>query len=102
MKCKNVLLLFICFSLFSCSKFDVDYFKNNPRDTKEDPSSFSEIASLDIGEAGAAEISAYDPKTKRLFVVNNSTTNKIDVVGLQNFSAIGVIATIDVAALPAL
>lgn len=96
MNLKNLLLVICCFSLFSCSKFDLDYIKNHDKETKEDPSSFSEIASLDIGDVGAAEIAAYDQKTKRLFVVNNGTTNKIDVIGLQNFSGLSVIASIDV------
>ncbi|MBC7828537.1 MAG: choice-of-anchor I family protein [Chitinophagaceae bacterium] len=96
MNYKNLLLAFACFGIFSCSKFDLSHFKDHEKNTKEDPSAFSEIASLDIGEAGAAEISAYDPKTKRLFVVNNSTTNKIDVIGLQNVSSLAVIASIDV------
>jgi len=96
MNYKNLLLAFICLGFFSCSKFDLDYFKNHQKDTKEDPSSFSEVASIDIGDAGAAEISAYDPKTKRLFVVNNSTTNKIDVVRFENLSALSVVASIDV------
>ena len=97
MATKNLLLAFICFSFFSCSKFDVDYFKNHGKDLKEDPSSFREIGSIDIGNAGAAEISAYDPKTKRLFVVNNSATNKIDVISFQNISTLSVIANIDIA-----
>lgn len=96
MNYKTLLLAVYCLGLFSCSKFDLDHFKNHGNETKEDPSSFSEIASLDIGDVGAAEITAYDPKTKRLFVVNNGTTNKIDVIDLQNISALGALASIDV------
>lgn len=96
MNYKNLLLAFTCLGLFSCSKFDLDYFEKKEKDTKEDPSNFSEIASLDIGDKGAAEISTYDPETKRLFVVNNSTTNKIDVIDFQNVSNLSVIASIDV------
>lgn len=66
--------------LAACSKDD----DHNP-DTNEDPSTFSEIGSLDIGEATAAEISAYDPATKRLFVVNNGDAiNTIDVIDMAD------------------
>lgn len=66
--------------LAACSKDD------NPNEptVNEDPSTFAEIGTLDIGEAGAAEISAYDPTTKRLFVVNNGGVNKIDVIDLSD------------------
>ncbi len=50
----------------------------------EDAFSIAEIGSIDVGDLGAAEISAFDPVTKRLFIVNNSTVNKIDVVDLSN------------------
>ena len=50
----------------------------------EDAFSIGEIGSIDVGDLGAAEISAFDPVTKRLFIVNNSTVNKIDVVDLSN------------------
>lgn len=54
---------------------------------KKNPVNVIEIGSIDLGDAGAAEISAYDPVTKKLFVVNNGTTNKIDVVDLNNPAA---------------
>lgn len=60
----------------------------------EDPASFAEIGQLDIGDAGAAEISAFDPSTKRLFVVNNGAVNKIDVLDLSNPAAPLVIGSI--------
>lgn len=50
----------------------------------EDGYSIAEIGSIDVGDLGAAEISAFDPISKRLFIVNNSTVNKIDVVDLSN------------------
>ncbi len=50
----------------------------------ENPSSFREVSSITIGGLGAAEISAYDEQTKKLFVVNNSGTNRIDVLDLAN------------------
>ena len=52
---------------------------------RQESTSFTEIGMIDIGNTGAAEISAYDPITKKLFVVNNSTNdNKIDVINLAN------------------
>lgn len=63
----------------------------------EDIASYQEIASLSLGGAGAAEISTYDPVTKRLFSVNNSTTNKIDVINLANPASISVIHSISMA-----
>ena len=48
-----------------------------------------QLGFIDLGTTGAAEISAYDPETKRLFVVNNATTGgvpnaRIDVLDLTN------------------
>ena len=50
----------------------------------EDPATFKEIGSITIGAVGAAEISAYDETTKKLFTVNNSGTNQIDVIDLTD------------------
>lgn len=50
----------------------------------ENPATFKEIGSITIGGEGAAEISAYDEKTKKLFTVNNSGTNQIDVIDLTD------------------
>lgn len=50
----------------------------------EDPASYQEICSINLGGLGAAEITAYDPATKRLFAVNNGSVNKIDVIDLSN------------------
>ncbi len=77
----NKFLLPICILFFlSCKKNKTD---TTPILT-EDASTFKEIASLTIGGLGAAEISTYDPLTKRLFTVNNSTTNQIDVIDFAN------------------
>lgn len=48
--------------------------------------SFSLLTSITLpGGAGAAEISAYDPEAKKLFVVNNSAgINRIDIYNLAN------------------
>jgi hypothetical protein len=46
---------------------------------------------------GAAEISAFDPLTKKLFVVNNTAgNNRIDVVNLSNPSTPVLITTIPI------
>ncbi len=50
----------------------------------ENPATFKEIGSITIGAVGAAEISAYDETTKKLFTVNNSGTNQIDVIDLTD------------------
>ncbi|MFM2361442.1 MAG: hypothetical protein RLZZ316_344 [Bacteroidota bacterium] len=76
-------------SILSCKKNnDVPFFVN------EDAAAFSEVGSIDLGDAGAAEISAFDPQTNRLFVVNNSTVNKIDVVDLADPTNLKLITSI--------
>ena len=50
----------------------------------ENPATFKEIGSIIIGGEAAAEISTYDEKTKRLFTVNNSGTNQIDVIDISD------------------
>ena len=60
----------------------------------EDLSSYTEIASLGLGGLGAAEISTYDDKSKRLFAVNNSAVNKIEVIDLSNPAAPKVVGSI--------
>ncbi|MGY3214924.1 choice-of-anchor I family protein [Mucilaginibacter sp. HD30] len=95
---KNYLLaLIVAASLFGCKKAaqepqpEPEFFVN------EDPATFAEIGSIDIGDVGAAEISAFDPLTKRLFVVNNGTVNKIDVIDFSNPGAMTVIKSISMA-----
>lgn len=61
----------------------------------ENPATFKEIGSITIGGEGAAEITAYDEKTKRLFTVNNSGTNQIDVIDISDPSKPIKIAKID-------
>lgn len=85
-----VLIHVLIFS--SCKKNDAI----NP--ISEDAISFAETGSIDIGDLGAAEISAYDPATKRLFVVNNSTVNKIDVIDFADPSKPTLLSSIQLAA----
>ena len=52
---------------------------------RQESATFNEIASIQIGGSGAAEISAFDAGTKKLFVVNNSAgNNRIEVLDLTN------------------
>lgn len=81
MKLKLLAFSFAIMAVVSCKKDnpEPEFFVN------EDAATFAEVGMIDIGDAGAAEISAYDPQTKRLFVVNNSTAgNKIDVLDFAN------------------
>lgn len=58
---------------------------NEPEITvNENPATFKEIGSITIGGEAAAEISAYCEKTKRLFTVNNSGVNQIDVIDITD------------------
>ncbi len=82
MKFRHLLPFAILAMLAACSKDEQQV--NNPPVVNEDPASFAEIGTLDVGEAGAAEISAYDPSTKKLFVVNNGGVNKIDVIDMTD------------------
>lgn len=90
MKRKYFLPLALVAVLASCSK------KDDAPETilNEDPATFAEVGTIDIGDAGAAEISAYDPATKRLFVVNNGGVNKIDVLDFADPSKMSVIKSI--------
>jgi len=74
-----------------------DHFIENP--PVENAASFKEVAAIDLGEAAASEISAYDPATKRLFTVNNETTAIVDVLDLSAFPTITKLTPINVSAL---
>ncbi len=65
--------------LLSCQKDEVGNFQNDPQVFE-----FKEIGNITLGGLGAAEISAFDPLSKKLFVVNNSDVNRIDVLDLTN------------------
>ena len=89
---KHLYLLLITLTLFSCRKEDVSVPLENTQN--EDLSGYQEIASLNLGGVGAAEITAFDPSTDRLFAVNNSTENKIDVIDISDPANIKVIKSI--------
>ena len=88
----KIALLVGIIALSACKKSDT---KEEPI-INEDPSTFTEIGQIDIGDVGAAEISAFDPSTNRLFVVNNSEINKIDVIDLKDPASMRVIGSISV------
>lgn len=93
MHIKNLLPLLVIATLFACNKDK----KDEPFFVDEDPKTFTEIGSIDIGEAGAAEISAYDPITKRLFAVSNiNGDNKIVVIDFKDPANMKQITTIPV------
>lgn len=58
----------------------------------------SKIGSFEGGAPGASEITAYDPATRRLFVVNGANAT-VDVLDLGNPAAPRRIATLSIAAL---
>jgi DNA-binding beta-propeller fold protein YncE len=89
---KFLYLLLITVTIFSCRKEDIAPPLENTQN--EDLSGYTEIASISLGGVGAAEISAFDPTTDRLFAVNNSTENKIDVLDLSNPALVTVIKSI--------
>lgn len=76
--------------LNACEKTDTEI------NVAEYPATYAEISSINLGGAGAAEITTYDPQTKRLFAVNNGSVNKIDVIDFSNPSAISVIHSISI------
>lgn len=75
----------------ACKKNEV---KEDEPIVNEDPSTFKEIGVIDIGEVGAAEISAFDPSTNRLFVVNNAEVNKIDIIDMKDPASMSVVGSI--------
>jgi DNA-binding beta-propeller fold protein YncE len=93
---RYLLLIMLATALASCKK-DNDEIQEPEFFVNEDPATFAEVGSLDIGDVGAAEISAFDPSTNRLFVVNNSAVNKIDVIDLKDPANMKVIQSIAMA-----
>lgn len=96
---KRILLFSLLLTaLYSCKKEkaieEPEFFVN------EDAKTFKEIGMLDIGEIGAAEISAFDPLTNKLFVVKNENEgtptqdNRIAVVDFKNPAAMTVTGSI--------
>jgi DNA-binding beta-propeller fold protein YncE len=64
---------------------------------QENVSSFAEVGAVTIGGTGAAEITAYDPSTKKLFVVSNvGGATRVDIVNLANPASPVLAGTIDI------
>ncbi|WP_017497079.1 choice-of-anchor I family protein [Flavobacterium sp. WG21] len=84
MKNVSLSLLAALFVMASCNNDETSKNQESEVVINENPGSFKEIGSITIGGEGAAEISAYDEKTKRLFTVNNSGTNQIDVIDISD------------------
>ncbi len=87
-------LLIVAMALASCKK-DKKTDEPIPEPiVAENPATFKEMASIDLGGATAAEISAYDPSTKKLFVVSNDGGTKVEVVDLSAYPAVSKVKTI--------
>lgn len=83
MKKLSISLLAALLIMASCNNEENS--NNEPEITvNENPATFKEIGSITIGGEAAAEISAYCEKTKRLFTVNNSGVNQIDVIDITD------------------
>jgi hypothetical protein len=66
------------------------------KEDRHESSTFALTGTIDIGEIGAAEISAFDPLTNKLFVVNNSSgNNRIEIVDITNPSSPVVVGNIN-------
>lgn len=70
-----------------------------PGVSQENPAAFKEITSTDLGGEASAEIATYDPISKRLFVVNNESTPKVDVLDLTAYPTVTKLQPIDLTAL---
>lgn len=93
---KNLLFI-LCLIILStaCRKQDIQVPLENTQN--EDLSGFTEIASINLGGIGAAEITTFDPSTDRLFAVNNGAENRIDVLDISDPSNIKLIKSIAMA-----
>lgn len=81
-------LAFFAFTITACKKINSDVLFQPETFLPEDIKSFSETAMIDLGNATAAEISAYDPSTKKLFVVSNDGGTKVEVVDLSAYPTV--------------
>ena len=89
---RKLFLVLSVSAFFSCKKETVVTPLENT--VNEDLASYQEIASINLGGLGSAEITTFDPATNRLFAVNNGTTNKIDVIDMANPASISVVKSI--------
>lgn len=87
--------LLIATAIFASCKKDKKTDEPTPEPiVAENPASFKEVASIDLGGATAAEISAYDPSTKKLFVVSNDGGAKVEVVDLSTYPTVTKVKTL--------
>jgi DNA-binding beta-propeller fold protein YncE len=93
----SLLIAVLFLVLTGCKKEQTNTSPEEEFFVNEDPATFAEVSSLDIGDTGAAEITAFDPATNRLFVVNNGTVNKIDVIDFKDPANMKVIGSISMA-----
>lgn len=96
---KNLLFGLMLLAFLGCKKDNVKTVEETPEIiVNEDPATFAEIGSFDVGDEGAAEITAFDPITNRLFVVNNTANNnRIDVIDFKDPKNMTKIGTITIA-----
>ncbi len=90
---KKGFVVLCTFALFACKKSEI--LPSLDQTVNEDLASYTEIASINLGGLGSAEITTFDPLTKRLFAVNNGTQNKIDVLDISNPASIQLVQSIN-------
>ena len=98
---KSALLSLLTYTLLtittSCQEVLEELAKGDPdQPFRENPADFREVGQITLGGEGAAEISAYDPGTQRLFVVSNDGDSRIDVVDLHDPTNLTLLETIDI------
>jgi len=94
MKSKLIFTLSAIVLFSACQKIDVDFDQHK---NAEDISSLEQISSTTVGGEAAAEISAFDPKTNKLFVISNADElTEIIILDISNPASPLNIGTIDV------
>lgn len=95
MNCKKlfVALLLATMAITACKKTSEPIESEEPI-VAEDIASFKETASIDLGGETAAEITAYDPASKKLFVVSNDGAAKVEVLDLTNYPTVTKLKTL--------
>lgn len=95
-KKSNLFLALSCVALLASCEETILPEKEVTKDpiVAEDVASFKEVAMIDLGETTAAEISAYDPTTKKLFVVSNQGGAKVEIVDFSTYPNISKAKTI--------
>lgn len=95
---KNILFSFLLIAFIGCKKAETPITEIPEVLVNEDAGTFAETGSYTVGGAGAAEITAFDPATNRLFVVNNTAgNNRIEVIDFKDPTAMKSIGSIPVA-----